>query len=148
MSDTWNKVEKDDDLVYFVGGEEYCDEEGILAVLLKASELFVGMGVDSEGKPCTALFLNCSDTFAWGGADCENFTYEQILPIYKMYVKDNIYGTTKWVCIQRNMKPQKALEDSMRGSGSWDDVLENLPDNAQEAYHREQEFLRNDESGG
>lgn len=75
------------------------------------------------------LFVNCSDVFAWGCADAEEFTLQELPELFKLYEWDNVYGSTKWVCKKRNQKPQKPIVDELKKIGKWDDEFERLPDN-------------------
>lgn len=80
-----------------------------------------------------AVYVNCNDIFAWACADGENLPYEQIESLYKLWVNDTSWGAVKWCCIQRNQKPQKPVEDDMRKAGAWDDVMEQLGKNTEDA---------------
>ncbi len=37
------------------------------------------------------------------------------------------WGSTKWICIKRKMRPQHPIEDDMKKDGFWCDELESLP---------------------
>lgn len=75
------------------------------------------------------LFVNCNDVFAWGCADAEHLTTDDIPNLYMLWKKWGHDGVTKWCCIKRNEKPQKPIADAMKKAGHWDDELEALSEN-------------------
>lgn len=72
------------------------------------------------------VFVNCSDIFAWGCCDKQELSKKEIKNLFHHWYKNNIWGSAKWCCIQRNQKPQQHVIDEMKSSGCWDDDMENL----------------------
>lgn len=121
-------IEIDDKELFFdIAGEERCDEEKLLAILLDGV-LFTNAFKNREGKYSTYVFVNANDIFAWGCTDAELLPHSEISNLYKLH-KQFKYGSIKWCCIQRNMQPQAAIIDAIKEAGEWDDVFENLPKN-------------------
>ena len=118
-------------------GVEQCLEDECLAELLKGSVLFVlpitYLDYRGEKKETTGLFVNCSDLFAWGGADIEELPFDQIAALYKAWKADPRFGSSKWCCQRRNQRPQAPAERDMREAGTWDDAMEALPLNTRDA---------------
>lgn len=104
---------------------DYFDESVALADMLWSGEVISVMGI-AAGDPTLALLLNCSDTFAWGCADAEPITLEDLPALYTAW-QTGVYGTTSWVCKKRGRRPQAPLEKRMREAGAWDDEMEALP---------------------
>lgn len=139
----------DEEVFFTVDGKEYCDEELALSYLLKDGTLFCNQrsfleieliadkdGVVTGSKPSdkiggstTILFVNCNDLFSWGTADSEDLPNDEIGTLYRMHVADPKWGTAKWCCFRRNMKPQKPAIVKMKEDGSWDEKMEVLPAN-------------------
>jgi hypothetical protein len=65
--------------------------------------------------------------FIGGCADCESLPISEVRTLYEMHVADPIWGSTKWCCRRRKLRPQKPVEKSMRDANVWDDELEALP---------------------
>lgn len=114
--------------------EEYFDEEQALSVLLKDGVLFCNeRNYYYEGEKCgttIVLFVNCNDCFAWACADAEDLPNGEIKNLYEYHLKDPKWGSTKWCCIRRNEKPLAKVINLMKKDGSWDEVMEKLPENA------------------
>lgn len=70
----------------------------------------------------------CNDVFAWGCADVEELPYSEIMPLWRAWKADKVWGTAKWCCRQRNMKPQQPVIRRMKEAGVWDEAMEALPD--------------------
>ena len=122
--------------VFFtIKGEEYCNDELALSILLKNNVLFCNerhysQKPDNKSEGSTiVLFVLCNDIFAWACADAEDLPCSEIPKLYRMWEKDKIYGPAKWCCIRRNEKPQQPMIDYMKKDGVWDDTMEKLPDN-------------------
>lgn len=115
-----------EDEVFFTydDGEEDCNLELALSILLRDEVLFC-----NTGKTTVVLFVIANDVFAWGCADVEHFTTADISVLYKMHAADKRWGRIRWLCIQRNQKPQGPVMQSMKADGAWDDVLDALPEN-------------------
>jgi hypothetical protein len=114
-------------------GEEVCDEEYALSVLLKDDVLFCNERetfFEGKGEGSTVvLYVNCNDIFAWGCADSETLHLAEIGDLYKRYKADPVWGVAKWCCIRRKQQPQPPVKESMKKDGVWDDVMEALPKN-------------------
>ena len=135
--------------VFFeVDGKEYCDEELAVSILLREQVLFIGFSRDfsyspikfgdiyKDGGHSIVVSVNCGDIFAWGCSDAEHLPYDEIPKLYKMFVADSKWGSTKWCCVRRNEQPQQPIKDSMIKDGSWDDAMEKLKENNQTAYFK------------
>ena len=61
--------------------------------------------VDSEYAPIT-MMVSCSDVFAWGCADCETITDENIDDLEKAYIDDPDNGAALFCARLRGMRPQ------------------------------------------
>lgn len=83
---------------------------------------------DEKQYTTTVLFVNCNDVFAWGCADSEPITDEEIPNLYRFHAADNKWGSLKWVCQKRNLQPQMPIIRDMKLEGVWDDMMENLPE--------------------
>lgn len=75
------------------------------------------------------LFVRCNDVFAWGCADAEPLTTEDVPNLFEECEKDPKFGMEKWVCKKRNEKPQKPYADMIKEKGCWNDEMESLPEN-------------------
>jgi hypothetical protein len=126
-----------EEVVYEHDGEQMCSDELALAQLLIDDVLLPFELKDSQGRKTTALFVNTSDDFAWGCADCEPLPNEEIPNLYRMYAADRGWGALRWACLRRNMQPQAPRKKAMIEAGSWDAVLEALPGNAYDKACRE-----------
>jgi hypothetical protein len=99
----------------------------MVAKLLDEQVLFVGW--DQNFLETITLYVNCSDVFAWGGADAEPVKSSELPELFEMHDDDPIYGSTKWVCKKRNMQPQFPLIEKMKEYDKWDAQMEALPKN-------------------
>ncbi len=99
-----------DDIIYTIDGKEYIEEGQALGVMLAEGQLFYNQ----------KIYVNCSDVFVWGCSDAEDFDSSQLIPLFKLFLKDRSWGTAMWCMIQRKERPQKPVEDSIRKSGIWD----------------------------
>lgn len=106
------------------------DEEEMLSALLSGGVLLASQSDDAS---TVSLLVRCSDLFAWACADAENLPYDQIGPLYLAWKNDLTWGVDKWCCKQRNQRPQKYFENLMRSKGAWDEGMESLPLNTQDA---------------
>lgn len=117
-------------------GKKEPDNEAMVAKLLDDGVLFLNSRKyyceHAKGlMPETlVLFVLCNDTFAWGCADAEEVTTEELPKLFEMHEKDPVYGSIRWVCIKRGEKPQKPIADRMRTSVSWDEEVEKLAENS------------------
>lgn len=114
-------------------GFEWFDEESALAQLLEDNILFCNSREYNDlfgGKGETiVLFVNCNDVFAWGCADAEDIKLEELPNLYRLWLENKRWGSTKWVCQKRNEKPQEPIENDMKKEGVWDEKMEALPEN-------------------
>ena len=120
--------------------------EDMVAALLTNDVLFVNSRkyVEEFYNPpkiqeeTLVLFLNCNDVFAWACADAEAVSVKDLPELYKYWLKDRKWGTTKWICIKRNEQPQNPIKRYMIEDGSWDESLEALPENHYTKYLRKE----------
>lgn len=112
--------------------EEIEDDTDIaIGLLLTHGDLVALRAMDSEGEDTIGLFVNCSDVFAWGCADCEPAPLvgwgedEDFWRLYEMARTD--WGSAKWVALKRKLRPQKPVEARIRKLGLWDDEWDSLP---------------------
>jgi len=120
---------KDEDIFFEHDGEEFCVADIIVAELLNNEVLMCLGAQDQDGKSTIGIFLNCSDVFAWGCADCEPITQEDLPSLYRMCRADPKYGDIKWVCKKANLQPQRALADIMKAAGCWEPWMDELGKN-------------------
>lgn len=129
--------ETDDPLIYFIDDKEYCDESAILIYLLERDVLFCNSRqyicpFDKSIRPETiVLFVICNDVFAWGCADSEEITCDELPVLYKAVKADPKNAVVKWACKKRNLQPQRPIVTRMKADGSWDDEMEALPKNGE-----------------
>ena len=101
------------------------DEEFALIELLKDGVLFAN-DIPFDGAYNTVLYVSCNDLFDWACAEAESFSYLDIKTLYEMHLKDKKWGSSKWCCFHRNLKPQKAVIEAMKKDGVWDETMEAL----------------------
>lgn len=137
-----------------VFGKKVPDHEAMASKLLDDGVLFISDGISKydylckehpntdafvEKSPKTiTLMVLCNDVFAWGCADAEEVTSEELPVLFEMYQADRVNGPVKWVCKKRNQKPQKPVADMLKEEKSWDDSMESLPDNEYDKMLAEQ----------
>lgn len=137
----------EDPMFYTFDGEEHCREEQCLAQLLIDDVLFCneratvehaykivdGKLYNDDTKPTSAgtsttiLYVNCNDLFYWACADAEPLPNKEIGRLYKMHMADKKYGSSKWCCFRRNLRPQVPIVEMMKKDGAWDEAMELLP---------------------
>ena len=111
-----------------------------LSILLKEDILFCNERRYAEYNndkllgSTIVLFVLCNDIFAWGSADSEDLPLNEIQNLYRMWEKDEKWGSAKWCCLRRKEKPQYPVAEAMKKDGSWDDEMEKLPENYYDAY--------------
>lgn len=110
-------------------GERDFDIDLALSVLLRQGVLFSNTRKTSDDEYTIVLYVLCNDIFAWGYADAEPLTTEDVENLYLSWYKDPKWGVGKWCCHRRQEKPQKAVEQDMQAVGSWDSDMESLPCN-------------------
>jgi hypothetical protein len=114
------------------------EEEKALALLLANEVVFLNCfwwekEWPEKARKATSISVNCNDIFAWGCADAEDLPYADIEPLYRMWRLDPEWGPSKWCAFRRKQKPQPPVIAAMKKSGSWDDAMENLGPNTQDA---------------
>jgi len=100
------------------------DYEKLAIFLLEKDVLFL-----SQNENQAILFLGCNDVFAWACADAEPVMMDDLYKIYERVQENEIYGSTVWVCIKRNMQPQPPLKAVMKRKGYWPEIMDTLPKN-------------------
>lgn len=125
---------------------EYQSNENMLAVLLANEVVWVreasvtinkGTPYEASHENGTMLFVACNDVFAWGCADGEALSEDQIKPLFLAWHKDNGCGPAIWACKFRKEKPQAPVAKMLKERGLWDEELEALPENRYDAAMRE-----------
>lgn len=104
----------------------FLDESMAISQLLRNDELFMGANPAKEEKTIM-LFVLCNDLFYWGCADAEPISPEELEIFYTAWLNDKRWGTQKWVCRKRSLRPQVPIVKSMKEAGVWDDAMELLP---------------------
>lgn len=105
--------------------EPVFENDMALAHLLMNEVVFVNSfhwrdDLPAEDRKNVAIFVNCSDVFAWACSDAEVLPSGQIESLYRMWKRDQSMGPAVWCAIQRNQMPQKPVEDAIRKAGIWD----------------------------
>lgn len=121
---------------------EWFDEELAIAHMLIDGELYINnrqcIEQNWDGKDTTSeefistVFVSCNDVFAWATADGEALPYNEIQNLFLMWHEDKTWGCVKWVCVKRNMQPQKPMVDMIKKAEKWCSLLESLPKNKYE----------------
>lgn len=106
--------------------------------------------VDLSEDSTIVVFVNCNDVFAWAYADGEEVSFSEyveegkvneLYDLLRLHLENKKWGSIKWVCLKRNMKPQSPIVRDMKKEGYWDTELESLPENPIDArccdHHRE-----------
>lgn len=117
-----------------INGKREPDESSMVAELLEKDILFLNSYkcIDAIGEVQSAtmvLLLNCNDVFAWGCADAESVTLDELPVLFDMYEQNGECGPTQWVCIKRNEQPQLPVIDWLKEHNCWTSQLNDLPTN-------------------
>lgn len=103
------------------------DDELALATLLADGVIFLNnhWWMEEEGWPEAAckmasLNVNTNDVLAWGCADAEGITYDELRDVYDHWEKDYDWGIAVWCCKRNNMMPQPPIAEYIRKAGIWD----------------------------
>jgi hypothetical protein len=96
-------------------------------VLFCNSFPFLYHGNATPQSETLVLFVNCSDLFAWGCADAESVTYDELETLYAWWRKSPI-GSQIWCCLKRKMRPQPPVERDWKEKGLWVVELDMLPE--------------------
>lgn len=86
-----------------------------------------------DAKQMISINVNCSDVFAWACSDSEGLAYNEIENLYRLWRACPAWGAAKWCCLQRKQKPQPPVERRMKSAGVWDELMETLGENTQDA---------------
>ena len=136
----------------------FFDEARALAMLLVENVCFINTrayveitwpGDKETDRPkirddTIVVFMNCNDVFAWACADAESISTagdevedNELYDLTRLHLEHRTWGSTKWICLKRNEKPQRPMADAMRKAGYWDEEMEALPDNNYDRLMRE-----------
>jgi hypothetical protein len=112
--------------------------EGALALMLLNQVVFLNSlhwekECPERVRNLVACCVNCNDIFAWGCADAEELPYDQIEPLWRMWMADPRWGAAKWCILRRNQQPQGPVEKLMREAGVWDEKMEAAGKNTMDA---------------
>ena len=117
--------------IEFTKGEKVIVEPNALEALWDEGILYDICVKLIDGNGAMALAVNCNDVFWWACADFELFTSDEIQGLYEACFDEQgnskPWGSIKWACKKRKMRPQHPMEDRMKEQGYWDDELEALP---------------------
>ncbi len=105
-----------------VDGKEILDDEVAAAELLTEQVLFV-----SAQGPTLELYALCNDLFYWGAADAQEVPPGELESLFRMHRADSEWGSCKWCCLARNLRPQEPVLRDMKKAGVWDEAMEALP---------------------
>lgn len=128
MNIRWNDTERTLDVPDrahwpAVGGhpDDVLAGSDLYAILIADESVII---LHSKGIP--ALFVQCSDVFAWGCADCEPAPLagfgqdEEVVKLYEtIRATPGNWGGAAWCIDKRQMRPQKPVEKAMREAGAW-----------------------------
>jgi len=102
--------------------EEMYEEPGMLAVLIANG--WIGMNKHwwekdwpEKAREQFCIFLNMNDMFAWGCADAEDITYDELKDVYMHFEKNPEWGPVIWVSKKRRQLPQQPVIDMMIKGG-------------------------------
>ena len=147
-----------DDFVRHYGDSTYLDHKAALAyLLLKGDVSPISRRFDRDPEPDeeeevgpetgrTVLFVNTSDTFAWGYSAHEHFrsdggTESELYELLKITLENPKWGSVKWACVRWQEQPQAPIVHEMIKEGAWDETMRVLPPNSGDAdcceWHRE-----------
>lgn len=125
---------------------KYCKENKALACLLAADVVFMNnintAKPDEPKEYSIVIYVIANDIFAWGGSDAECIRCDwdnpesELMQLYKLWKENSSLGPVKWLCLKRNEQPQAPVKEMMIKDNYWDDVLENLPENYYDNYHK------------
>jgi len=98
------------------------DEEPAVALLLINGVIFLNShhwekDWPEKARKSTALLVNCNDVFAWGCADSEEISVDEIESLYRMWKHNAEWGAALWCMIKRREMPQSPVADAMRKDG-------------------------------
>jgi hypothetical protein len=104
------------------GGPPEIEIDKALAVLIAEGVVIVNSNwwredFTDEQKKAVSVSVNCSDVFAWGGADAEDLPYGEIGNVYRLWRRDPVWGAAVWCTVRRNRPPQDPAARADRGGG-------------------------------
>lgn len=133
----------EDEVFWEEDGYKIVNEDIALSYMLKEGVFLLNSVKDNCGDYTTGLWVICSDTFAWGCADCEPILSNdgeepsEIIDLYRLWKENKKWGATQWVCYKRKEQPQKPVKAMMIKDGAWHEYLERLPENNYDKKVRE-----------
>jgi hypothetical protein len=99
------------------------DIEEALGYLLLNEVVLLNGNRNRKDQPIE-FYVSCSSVFAYGCVDSEALPYEEILPLYGLWVKDPPWGPIFWCVSRRKQKPIKPVHDRLVQRGfDVDEVL-------------------------
>jgi hypothetical protein len=112
------------------------ESEKALAMLLNNEVVFLNnhwweKEWPEEAKQTFSINCNCNDVFAWGCADAEEITYDELKDLYDHFVKDPQWGSAIWCIKKRKLMPQRPVLISIEKNGIWDLSSMGLADNSE-----------------
>jgi len=122
MSDEYSTYDPRYDEVFWTDSklQEHINIDVLVSKLLIDEVLQIIMW----GEKVTLCFPYTGVFDPYGDADVVS---EGDLPsLYKAYIKDKEYGTTKWICCRYNYQPCAKVVKKMKEGGAWDDTMESL----------------------
>jgi len=135
----FNTIQKRDQFII-----DECKEDLALAELLSNDVVFLNNIDVNKKEYTTCVYVICSDFFDLACADAECVTsndYEEpseIIDLYRFFIKDNIWGGSKWVAKKRNLQPHHYIKKKMLEYGVWEDWLDELTPRTKEEIRERQ----------
>ena len=105
---------------------ELMAEDGMLFLAGTCGPLMEPEGGDTSNEPAS-VWVNCNDNWFWACADAEPLPIQEIESLYNEWKADPKWGSHKWACKRRNLRPQVPIVKAMKKDGTWTDEMEALP---------------------
>jgi len=107
-----------------IDGNKEFEQELALSVLLMERIVFINnfwwkKDWNEEQKKMFSININCSDVFAWGAADAEELSFDELEMFFNYYKKDKYWGSAVWCIIKRGYLPQKPVYEAIQKEGIW-----------------------------
>lgn len=99
----------------------------ILCELIQKGILDPEEAYDDNENKSIAVTVNCSDWIYFACGDSQIVGYDELEDLYEMSQKDKKYGSLKWVCKKRQMRPEPHEEHRLKREGLWEEWLDSLP---------------------
>jgi hypothetical protein len=124
-------------IVTWESSKYFYKDAGLAILLVNASSIIFLSNVigreqfEDEDRPSelmTGIYVNANDVFAPGDADSEPLPTQEIESLFMLWHEDGDWGYIKWLCKQRNKRPQHMIIKSMKDLGVWDELMESLPE--------------------